>query len=1558
MDNPSIQGYRLSFAQQRAWRLNRVAQEGGQPFVSQAVFKFPHGSSQDSLRPFLEALIARHESLRTRFEIVPGLEFPLQKPCDEGGIEWTTKNAEKGWDTRSDGLQGLMAIEAARPLDWVTGPKVRAHWIEGSASSGYLILTVPGLLADVETLSLFGEELAAQMAAVSFTEPPTQYIDFSEWQHGYLASADSESGRGYWKSVLAEVAKLSVVLPFERRGMAPRLFHRRCLRFSIPVLQSRALEEVARKLGQEPRDLLLGAFIGVLYRLSGAGLLALSLSTEGRSFPEMLKSFGPFARSLPISLRLDSSTSFSSLVVSAKEKRLEATQSQDAFQEPDSFIEWERQSIAFSFERGASAYQDKLPGQGSVQWVLGNSHPTSAKLHLVCSPAGDSWEYRFHFDPARFSAEGIGRVAEEFVTFLTSALAQPDALIEAIGIVGPVERAELIPPTSPPKKLVVDASDVGGRCVPQQFEEQARLYPQRPAVVCGDRSLTYAQLNEKANAVAEILMGAGVGPEVLVGLCCPRSLEMMVGMLAILKAGGAYVALEPGYPEERIQFLVRDTSMPVILTLSALQSRLASFGPKVVCLDALALPATTNGANPEPRARLEHAAYVIYTSGSTGQPKGVVVEHRQLIAYLKGVQDRIGFVSDAHFATVSTIAADLGNTMIFPALCGGGCLHVIDESTLFDPAAMVRYFETHPIDYLKIVPSHLRALLKGGDGQKILPRRALVLGGEASHADWVAELQRMAPACQIFNHYGPTETTVGVMAYPVSEAASIGESGCIPLGRPLNGVTAYVLDASGQLLPMGVPGELYIGGHSVARGYWNRSELTSTRFLPDPFSTVPGSRMYRTGDLVRRLEEGRYEFLGRVDHQVKVRGFRVELGEIESQLTQHPQLREAVVTVLEDSTGDKRLVAYVVGRGAAVPPTAELRAWLSKRLPEYMVPAVFVSMEALPLNANGKVDRRQLPLPSTATPKSTRAPDEPLTDLQQQLRGIWREVLKLESIGLNDNFFELGGDSILAIQIVARAQRAGISVTPLQMLHHPTLESLASVAQWGKRVTSEQGKVTGELVPGPVFHWFLEQGCSRLDHYNQALFLEVHPDIHAEWLPILLRALEEHHDALRLRRSAEGRFYLSEKGSDGAYRRVSVPSEGWPPPEKADAAFMQDFGLETGGQKQSPGEELLAGVTREAQSSLSLEHGPIYRCVYFDPGPGKPGLLFWCIHHFAVDGISWRVLMEDLELGYRQLSEGKPIQFPPKTTSIVDWLKSLDAFARSETLVKESTYWSDRSRDGIPSLPVDFEQGRAENWVRAARSIQSTLTQEETRRLSQELPKIHRTQGHELLLTALSRALARWTGQTRHLLELEGHGREDIGAPVDVTRTVGWFTALYPMVLQADVRLPIGECVQQIKNQLRGIPNRGVGYGLLRYCSHRPELQQVLQQFSQPELRFNYLGDFDRSHSASSTFRLTRRSTGPIRSGDDRRRYSIDVFASITGGRLRVDWIYGSAMYRPETIQRVADGFVEELRHLLSGQDSVKAGVSVQDFPMAKLKVGQLNQLLSKLNKSKSEVSG
>jgi non-ribosomal peptide synthase protein (TIGR01720 family) len=805
--------------------------------------------------------------------------------------------------------------------------------------------------------------------------------------------------------------------------------------------------------------------------------------------------------------------------------------------------------------------------------------------------------------------------------------------------------------------------------------------------------------------------------------------------------------------------------------------------------------------------------------------------------------------------------------------------------------------------------------------------RLVIFGGEALNPAMLRPWfdRHGADRPRLVNMYGITETTVHVTYRPVSPT-DVGSGGS-PIGVPIADLKVHLVDRWQQLVPLGVAGEMLFGGAGVAVGYLGRPVLTAERFVPDPFAAAPGLRLYRSGDLARRRPDGELEYLGRIDQQVKIRGFRIELGEIEQALRLHPGVQDAVAMAREVAGGGRRLVAYFVPSPEAPLLTPEeLRSLLLDKLPEYMVPAAFVKLQSLPLSPNGKLDRHALPAPGLVRPEEDLA--EPRTTAERILVQIWSEVLGTPQVGIHDNFFALGGDSILSLLIVSRAGRAGLQLAPRQLFQHQTIAELATVTGAAGEAQAEQGEVAGEAPLTPIQHFFLDSLPSDPHHFNQALLLEVRQAVDPVRLRAAIEVLQRQHDALRLR------FERRENG----WRQFHATSQ-------APAPFTL-FALE--GLPPAMRTAAVSAVAAEMQTSLDLLSGPLLRVALFELGEGKTGRFFLVAHHLVVDGVSWRILLEDLESAYSQLQSGEAVRLPPKTTSFRQWAWRLEEHARSRAVEEEMPYWLDRRRAAVTRLPVDRQRGF--NPASLARIVQVSLDPERTRDLLRRVPETFRTQVNDVLLTALARALSDWTGARRLLVDLEGHGREEIAGDLDVSRTVGWFTTLFPVLLEIDPAETPVETLKSVKEQLRLITGAGLGYGLLRYLKG-PEVAEPLRALPQAEVSFNYLGQVDHVLPEASPFARAQEATGPARSPSQPRSHLLDVDGIVVGERLQVNWTYGEGIHDRATVERLAGRFMEELRTLIEHCLCLEAGgFTPSDFPLARLDQETLDRLTSGLS--------
>lgn len=1530
-----IEGYQLSPQQKNLW----LSPQEDEVYRAQCGILIEGRLDRDVLKEALQRIVARHEILRTTFYRRSGIRLPIQVVAERDTALWryVVLNSWNEHEQAVD-IEEIRQEERRLPFDFQRGPLLHACLVNLSPQAHLLLLTLPSLCADERTLKQLFKELSdfyrLALRDEEETDEATQYAQYAEWRNELLETEDAATGKEYWLKQEADTLPL-LKLPLEKQPDETTAFRLSSLTTDVEPETVEKLETVALWNNTSADVLLLACWQTLLWRLTGQTDLAVGRVFEGRKYEELEEAFGLFAESLPVRASLHGETPFAAVL----RKAVETTRDAYAWQE---YFTWMKETGAAPSNGAAQSdllpafvYDERpAPCQAAgltFSYLQQYCCYDRFKIKLSCVRQAGSLKVELQFDASYFEAGPVERIARCFKTLLKSACAHPELSIGELELLSDADR----------RQLLVDFNRTGAdfprdKRIHQLFEEQAELTPFATAVVCGERQLTYRELNAGANRIAHLLRQRGVERDVTVGLCVERSLEMIVGLLGVLKAGGAYVALDPEQPAERLAYQLEDTRAPVLLTQEKLLSRVPDFAGEILCFDRDSA-LLERGAETNPRdeqAGPEHLAYVIYTSGSTGVPKGVAVAHRSLVNYASFICRKLELDAPSaqeglHFATVSTISADLGNTVIFPSLITGGCLHVLGYEIATDGNKFADYLSRRPIDVLKIVPSHLNALLSAeGQTAAPLPRRHLILGGEALSWELAQRLSEMGGGCQVLNHYGPTETTVGSLTFSLEEHQDYRwPTATVPVGRPVANTQVYVLDERQQPVPPGVAGEIYIGGEGVARGYLNQAAQTAERFVPHRFSTEREARLYKTGDLGRYLPDGNIEFLGRVDHQVKIRGYRIELGEIEAVLRAHQSVRAAVVMAREDEPGRQSLVAYVVPELTPAPGAGELRDHLRQKLPEYMLPSSFVMLRSLPLTPNGKINRAALPKPEQAKAVTEDAPRESLNAVEKILTDIWQRVLRVEQIGIHDNFFERGGDSILSIQIITKANQAGLRLTPKQLFDHPTIAELAAVAETDALVEFEQGMITGEMPLLPIQHWFFEQNLPEPQHWNMAVLLETREATDSDLLEKAARRLFLHHDALRLR------FVEGQTG----WRQFNAGDEG--------AVSFSRFDLSD--LPQQAQRERIEATAGELQASLNLSEGALVRFAHFDLGAGRRGRLLVVIHHLLVDGVSWRILLGDLQTAYEQLSRRQEISLPAKTTSFKQWASRIEEHARSEGLRAELSYWLDESRARAAALPVDFAGG--ENTEASTRSVTVSLGVEETRALLQEVPEVYHTQINDVLLTALLQTFARWTGSNSLLVDMEGHGREEIVNDTDLSRTVGWFTTHFPVLLNLRDASDQKESLKSVKEQLRRIPNRGIGYGLLRYLSRDEETRGRLRALPEPEVSFNYLGQFDQVLDESSLFGAAQESSGAAKSRLGRRSHLLRINGSIMGGRLQLAWAYSENIHRRQTVETLAENFINALRAVISHCLTPEAGgFTSSDFPQADVRQEDLDKLMAK----------
>ena len=1506
----------LSHAQQRLWFLDQL-EPGSAEYNVPLALRLTGPIDIAALGAALDAIVARHELLRTRLVANPdGVAYQVIDPPSGFGLVLRDLSDEP------DGLAAAVALaaaDAATPFDLSTGPLLRGALFRLGSDDHVLNLCMHHVVSDEWSTGVFRRELAVLYGAFRRGEPSplepleVQYADFAVWQRDSLSRDVLEDQLAYWRDRLADAPVLN--LPTDRPRPAVRSSAGALSHFQVPGPVAAGLQALSSQTGATMFMTLLSAFAFLLSRYADQDDIVVGTPIANRNRAETENLIGFFVNTLALRLDLSGDPTFTELISRVRDRALAAYAHQDLpFEQLVEVLQPERDrsrhplfQVLFGVERVSETPVTLEAANAELISIGAAVARFDLTLGLGVGAAGI--DGHLEYSTSLFERATADRMVRNLLTILVAIAADPGRRLSELPVLGGEEYHRLITAWN---DSAVPVPPVGG--VHELIATQAGANPDAVAVVSGEESLTYAGLEDRANRLACHLRGLGVRPEVVVGLCLPRGAGMVIALVAVWKAGGVYLPMDPDYPAERLGFMLADSRASVLVCDNETADLLPGGRVRLVVIDDQATRAeiAAQATGPAVATHPDQGAYVIYTSGLTGRPKGVLVPHRGLVSL---VETRVGFGVDGNDVVLqfASFSFDASIWELVIALALGGTLVVATPRERSEPMQLAALAAAAAVTVASLPPSLLGAL----EPADLAGVTTLIATGEPLRRELAGA---WGPGRRLFNGYGPTETTVGASA-ALYDPEIAGEPS---IGTPMANMRVYVLDSRLRPVPVGVPGELCIGGLGVARGYISHPALSAERFVADPFA-ADGSRLYHSGDRARWCAHGELEFLGRIDDQVKVRGHRVELGEVEAALRAHPQVSAAAVVARNDTGTLSRLLAYLVpaDQAGGIPDVGVLRTFLRQTLPDYLIPAAFTELTALPLTPNRKLDRAALPAPEGLTAAAVSAYVAPRTPVEEILAEAWADVLRVERVGATDNFFELGGDSILSIQAVARVRASGLHITPGQMFERQTIASLAVVAGTETSVGAEQGPVVGAVPLTPILQWFFDRGLANPSHYNQSIVLRVTERIDPELLQRALAALVEHHDALRLR--------FTER--DGRWTAHNASPEHRDVLEVIDLAGMGNTAAMT----------RMEEAATTVQHGLDLAEGPLLRCLLFESVPADRGqgqdqdqVILLVAHHTTVDGVSWRILLDDLVVACGQLERGDAVELPAKTTSFQRWAEELRALAHTPQLTAETDYWL-RAVGEPGGLPRDHPAGW--NDLASARSFRARLDEVQTSRLLHQVPSAYRTQINDVLLAALGVTLNEWA-RRQVLVDIEGHGREDIGPHVDLSRTVGWFTSIYPVRLHGDIS-DLGALIKRSKEQLWEVPRHGLGYGILRYLT-----DTAWSAVQSAELSFNYLGQLDQAVPSAARFRQVRRTLGHERSESGERTHLIEVHCRVAGGRLELTWTYSSQIHNRATVERLAYRYLDVLGTLIDHccQLGVR-GYTPSDFPLAQLDQATIDRI-------------
>jgi len=1551
----------LSYAQQRLWFIHRLEGPGSNYNIPIALRLTGHLDA-DALDSALLDLLARHEALRTRFpefdgvaaqEIVPVADIgSLLTRCRVTEAELAVQ-LQQAADTALDITVDLpfRAWLFSLPCKQQPCPPRPLGEGRGEGQEQVLLMLVHHIAADGASMAVLADDLTLAYSSRCLNQAPAwpdltiQYADYALWQRQSLGAVDNPKSPmaqqlAFWQQALRGLPD-ELNLPTDRPRPLVSSYRGGALPIHLSAELHRGLLELAQTEQASLFMLLQATLAALLSRLGAGEDIAIGAPIAGRTDQAIEGLIGFFVNALVLRTDLSGRPSLRTVLQRVRAFDLDAYAHQDlpfellvdALQPTRSMARHPLFQVMLALQNTARPRMD-LPGLTVAMEPLARS---GAKFDLLISlaeqydadgePLGLWGELEFSSD--LFDTSTIELLIQRWLRLIEQAVAEPDAPLYQCTLLTPEERHALLEGFNATTQPIPDAT------LPALFEAQAARDPAATALIFADQELSYGELNARANRLAHALIAQGAGPESLIGLYLDRSFELVVSLLAVLKSGAAYLPLDPEHPTARIEAMLDDATPLRVITTAALADNLPADCPRIV-LDELTDLAQRPQSNPSDADRLApltplHPAYVIFTSGSTGKPKGVLIAHHALVNHMRWMQHTYPVAPQDRVLGRTAPTFDASVWELWLPLLSGAAQVLISTQQLHDAQLLFEQLDRQQVHVAQFVPSLLASFLS----EYVLKPQALrqvFSGGEALSTELTRRLTEQWQV-EVVNLYGPTETTIQVTHYAAQDNALNGST--TPIGAPIWNTRIYLLDQALEPVPVGVAGELYIAGAGLARGYLNRPALTAERFVADPFSPLVGARMYRSGDLARWREDGNLEFLGRADSQVKIRGFRIEPGEIEAVLLALPGVAQAAVIARDDGLG-LQLVAYWVPSVATDASAETLRSALAAQLPDYMLPSAFVALDALPLTPNGKLDRRALPAPERGGAVFV----PPSSQEETLLTALFGEVLGLGRVSVTDSFFALGGDSILSIQLVSRARRAGLEIRPRDIFERPTVAGLASIA---RPVTSNKPlalfEASGPFTPTPIMARFLAvEGPTK--GFYQAMMIQLPAQIEADQLNAILQATIDQHALLR------ATFIRNE---DGLWQGIV------PPPGTVNAGTrIQRIDLRAMDSAQR--ELCLHETVKQAAEQLDPADGYLFEALWFSLPEGER--LLWVIHHLAVDGVSWRILLSDLAAAWQAVAAQQAIALEPVATPFRIWAQRLHEQALSPTVAAELPAWESILARGVPLLPgVALDSHR--DTTATSRTLSVSLKPALTLALLTEIPAAFHAQINDVLLTALAVAVAAWQPATRPgvLIDLEGHGREPFADDLDLSRTVGWFTTLYPVALSLegidiDAALrgeaAMGLALKQIKEQLRAIPDRGLGFGLLRYLE--PSAEQRLASLPTPQLAFNYLGRFAAGDRQDWTIAADGNGLSGGADADMPITHALTVNAVTVdgpeGATLSAHWSWATRHLDESAVATLAEHWQQALSALVAHSMQAGAGGhSPADFPLLTLSQKQVDEL-------------
>ncbi|MDM8517687.1 amino acid adenylation domain-containing protein [Desulfobacterales bacterium HSG16] len=1515
--------YDVSHSQKRLWILDNL-EDNYTAYNLSGGYLFEGRLDQNAFKLAFKTIVLRHESFRTSFINIDG--SLRQKINLDTNFEVEVINLQQS-ENYLKAAEKIAKDEASYPFDLEKDDLIRVKLLELSENRHILIITIHHIVFDGWSFGVLENELAALYNAFAkkqiFRLPDLriQYKEYSAWQNKILKSEKIDTHKTFWHNELNGLLPV-INLPTDHPRPAVFSYKGKTVEFIIDSTLTTGIKTLAKDNSVSLFMALAAALKALIYRYTGQNDIIIGTPIAGRSHPDLENQIGFYVNTLAIRDEVKGEETFNTLLSKVKQTTTMAYEHQiypfdRLVQELDIQRDVSRSpvfDVMLVLQNNSDSH--KLPDDLKISPFNFETGISQFDLTFEFAEIEDRLVLNINYNTDLFEQGTVKRIESHFEELIKSAAEDAGKCqIRKLNILSEAEK----------KLVLIDFNDTktsypADKTIIDIFEEQVKLTPDNIAVIFEDKSLSYKELNELADTMAfSLRKNYRIEPDDIVGVITHRNEQMIISLLGIMKAGGAYLPIDPEYPQKRIDYMIKDSGCKIVLSSDENFDSGAGSGSGSGSQETEAADFQSSG-NSLKTADSANLAYVIYTSGSTGQPKGVMIEHggfvnmitAQISGFSVNEKDRVlQFASPSFDASLSEI---------FMALLKGAAIVLIKKDTINDKDAFLQYIEKLNVSVITFPPVYLKML----ERHPLPSVKTIITAGEpAIKSDALFYSKNK----NYFNAFGPTEASVCTSFHKVDHKSLMSTNkSLIPVGGPIANSSIYIIDNEFNPVPIGLSGEICFSGPGLSRGYLNRLKLTREKFIDNPF--VPGERLYKTGDRGRWLPDGNIEFEGRKDDQQKIRGHRVEPGEIQGTLIEHLDIKDALVLVRENLVRENlvrenELVAYVISESSRVLNSADLRLYLNKILPSYMIPSFFVFLKKFPMTVNGKIDKKALPhhLDDMGIDIEYASPRN---EIEEKIVSIWQKFFVKEKIGIHDNFFDMGGDSIRAIQMVSYLHQENLRVKAKEILLYPTIALLSDILSGrlsekavqghdtmghldSGRLDSDQETITGIVPLTAVSSWFFKEYKYERHHFNHVSMFHSKDRYDENGLRAVFAKLQEHHDIFRIRYEFKNR---------DRHEKITQYNCGLDYPLDFTIFDLTDMDSDMAIKKLSRNTEML-------QTEIDLENGHLMKIALFKMSDGDRLLVI--IHHLIFDRVSWSIFIEDLNLGYARYISGKPINFPPKTDSFKKWAEHIELYSISDALMKEKTYWQSLESDfvsGIESgrikaLPYDSitEQGLMTDIVHASISLSISETEE----LLARADRIYRAKIDEILLTALAYAMKKWHGCDKTLITLEGHGREDIIEEIDVNRTIGWFTSTWPAILDlpntgsnignnnSDVWDASVPNIEKIKTTVRSIPNKGIGYGILKYLTPF-EYKNDMTFCLNPEINFNYLGQF--KEEDAGFFEIAKDSP-PIHSysPDAEIIHNLDIAAMIADRKLHVNFAYNSKRFKEKTIDRILTAY-------------------------------------------------